>query len=90
MRSLTIITTAAALASLVQITAVSADPAPTSNTSSACPAGMVAGPDGVCVKQKTGRMGFDLAAPSDDGSSSSASDANTRGIKTGHHHHKHD
>jgi outer membrane protein OmpA-like peptidoglycan-associated protein len=37
-----------------------------------CPKGMVEGPDGVCVHPKSGRMGFDLAAPSDDVTSAPA------------------
>ena len=34
--------------------------------SNSCPAHMVMGSDGTCVQAKTGRMGFDLAAPGDD------------------------
>ncbi len=46
-----------------------------------CPAGTVEGPDGVCVKPKSGQMGFDLAAPSDsDTSSAPASPGGTRSI----------
>lgn len=47
-----------------------------------CPPGTVEGPDGVCVKPKSGQMGFDLAAPSDsDGSSApNTSSAGTRSL----------
>ena len=88
MNSLTKFAVVAASGLLAQIGTVSADPAQTASTS-ACPSGMIAGPDGVCVKQKTGRMGFDLAAPSDDGAPAAAdTTGNTRGIKAAHHHHK--
>jgi hypothetical protein len=42
------------------------------NPSTACPKGMVMNSDHVCVKPKSGQMGFDLPAPSDDSSSSSS------------------
>ena len=47
-----------------------------------CPKGTVEGPDGVCVHPKGGRMGFDLAAPSDNdnSASSTASGGATRSI----------
>jgi outer membrane protein OmpA-like peptidoglycan-associated protein len=46
-----------------------------------CPKGTVEGPDGVCVKPKSGRMGFDLAAPSDnDSAASTNSTGATRSI----------
>ncbi len=47
-----------------------------------CPAGTVEGPDGVCVKPKSGQMGFDLAAPSDNDSSSApaSSSGGTRSL----------
>lgn len=46
-----------------------------------CPKGTVEGPDGVCVHPKSGRMGFDLAAPSDnDSSAPAASTGGTRSI----------
>jgi len=51
---------------------------PTNQTSqtSPCPKGQVQDKDGVCVAPKPGQMGFDLAAPSDDDSSSSKSSGN--------------
>jgi len=58
--------------------------APTSTTDN-CPKGTISGPDGECVKEKAGRMGFDLAAPSDDAApAATTSNAGTRGIKKHH------
>jgi hypothetical protein len=56
----------------------------TQTTSQPCPKGMVKGPDGVCVHPKGGRMGFDLAGPSDSDSSSSSSSSTsgTRSVGT--------
>lgn len=87
MNSFTKLAAVAACGLLVQLGAASADPATNGKDANPCPTGMVAGPDGVCVKQKTGRMGFDLAAPSDDSSTSNTTNAgDTRGIKTSHKH----
>ena len=87
MKTFTKLALAAASALLIEAGAAMADPADSSKGNDACPTGMVAGPDGVCVKAKSGRMGFDLAAPSDDSAPAASTDAATRGIKT-HHHHK--
>jgi outer membrane protein OmpA-like peptidoglycan-associated protein len=73
MRAVTKLAALAAFAFLFQSGAALAEP--TSQVSNGeiqkaldtCPTGMVEGPDGVCVHPKSGRMGFDLAAPSDDG-----------------------
>jgi OOP family OmpA-OmpF porin len=72
MRAVSKLAAFAACAFLAQTGATLAEP--TSQVSSGdiqtaldtCPKGMVEGPDGVCVRTKSGRMGFDLAAPSDD------------------------
>jgi len=72
MRAVSKLAAIAACAFLAQTSATLAEP--TSQVSSGeiqkaldtCPKGMVEGPDGVCVRTKSGRMGFDLAAPSDD------------------------
>jgi outer membrane protein OmpA-like peptidoglycan-associated protein len=47
-----------------------------------CPAGTVEGPDGVCVKPKAGQMGFDLAAPSDNDTSSSNAPSSSGGTRS--------
>jgi outer membrane protein OmpA-like peptidoglycan-associated protein len=49
-----------------------------------CPKGTVQGADGVCVHKKSGRMGFDLAAPDEsDSAASQASNAlATRSVST--------
>jgi hypothetical protein len=49
-----------------------------------CPKGLVKGPDGVCAHPKGGRMGFDLAGPSDSDTSSSSSTpvSGTRSVGT--------
>ena len=51
-----------------------------------CPKGMVEGPDGVCVHPKSGRMGFDLAAPTDAGNANVASLGNTRSVGSSARH----
>src|SRR5579862_638326 len=65
-------------------TATAAVPAPATDN---CPKGTVSDSDGECVKEKSGRMGFDLAAPSDDAAPSppTTNNASTRGIKKHHH-----
>jgi outer membrane protein OmpA-like peptidoglycan-associated protein len=47
-----------------------------------CPTGKVAGPDAVCVRAKSGRMGFDPAAPSDSEGEAAPIANGTRSVKT--------
>jgi hypothetical protein len=90
MTSTTKLAAFAAFALVAQISLASADPTSPAGADPqkiACPKGMVASDDGDCVRVKSGRMGFDLAAPDDEGSpSSSSTGGNTRSIKPTHHH----
>jgi outer membrane protein OmpA-like peptidoglycan-associated protein len=89
MRAVTKLAAFAACAFLVQSNAALAEPS--SQVSSGeiqkaldtCPKGMVEGPDGVCVRAKSGRMGFDLAAPSDSaGDSAQTAPSAARGTRS--------
>ena len=62
----------------------STTPNQTNPPTTTCPKGMVMNSDHVCVKPKSGQMGFDLPAPSDDSSSSSSnSGGNSRSVSGG-------
>ena len=47
-----------------------------------CPKGKTPSKDGNCVASKSGKMGFDLAAPADDSAGSTTTQAGTRSVVT--------
>ena len=95
MGSITRLTAVAAIAFVVQLNGAGATTSTAGSTSpkateQSCPKGTVAQPPktGECNKVKKHRMGFDLAAPSDDNTSSTSTASNTRSVtnKPNQHH----